>query len=597
MPHGHCYLWQPALVWTMVTSDALIGLAYLSISLTLYSLVRRIRLPYHVLILAFGVFILACGATHWIEIYTLWVPNYWLSAGVKVLTALASVATAVYCFRLFPKIVAVAEAAQAINQTKVRVEEFFFDRISAPPIVKQLLRRILIFPILFSLVILAVGVYESHYVRTIDYWVEHSGEVLKEANSLKLAAGEAITEFMAYRVTGNANLQTASRDYQDKFHEAYRVLNDLMVDNGEQLSKAQEINQHFDHWIQFAKDQQPSKKGDREEAAKLIEEAREYKQNLYSEIESLIESERQLRSSRVVSNRQAESIIFLTVGIYALVMGLFLAFQGRNTIHNLSNSYGLALASERHSREKSEKAIASRDEFLSLASHELRTPLTALKLQLQMVERKTKFDEKHAAQAGPITESMGLALRQIESLVSLVDELLDTSRIQTGQFTLVRHNEDLANIVEEVVAKLSESLRAAGCPVTLDLAPKVIGYWDRRRIEQIIANLLSNSIKYAPRSKIHIKTAKAGSKARLIIEDSGPGIAKDMQAKIFDRFERVHVNDGLGGLGLGLYIVRGIVEAKGGSITVESELQKGTKFIIEIPLVPQEVAKVDHAQT
>src|SRR6266478_258058 len=91
MPHGHCYLWNPALVWTMVISDSLIGLAYTSISMILYSLVRKIKLPFSAMFVAFGVFILACGATHWMEVFTLWIPAYWIAALVKVVTAAASV--------------------------------------------------------------------------------------------------------------------------------------------------------------------------------------------------------------------------------------------------------------------------------------------------------------------------------------------------------------------------------------------------------------------------------------------------------------------------------------------------------------------------
>jgi signal transduction histidine kinase len=123
MPHGHCYLWQSSLVWTMIITDGLIGFAYLFISACLYVLVRRIRLPFSAMFLAFGAFIAACGATHFMSIYTLWFPNYWLDAFVKVITALASVATAVLMIPLFPKVVAFAMSARLSGERKRQLEE------------------------------------------------------------------------------------------------------------------------------------------------------------------------------------------------------------------------------------------------------------------------------------------------------------------------------------------------------------------------------------------------------------------------------------------------------------------------------------------
>jgi PAS domain S-box-containing protein len=107
MPHGYCYLWNPKLVWLHAISDLLIALAYLVIPLTLIYLLRKRRdIPFNWIFLCFGVFIAACGATHLMEVWTLWVPSYWLSGGVKTVTALASVSTAVLLVRLVPEALA-----------------------------------------------------------------------------------------------------------------------------------------------------------------------------------------------------------------------------------------------------------------------------------------------------------------------------------------------------------------------------------------------------------------------------------------------------------------------------------------------------------
>ncbi len=125
MPHGHCYLWTPAMVWTQVVSNTLIGLAYLSISVTLAALVRRVKLPFSWVYIAFGTFILACGLTHFLDVATVWHPIYWADAGVRVLTAVASLVTAVLLIPLFPKVTAFVHQTrleQAANE-KLRVSE------------------------------------------------------------------------------------------------------------------------------------------------------------------------------------------------------------------------------------------------------------------------------------------------------------------------------------------------------------------------------------------------------------------------------------------------------------------------------------------
>jgi PAS domain S-box-containing protein len=125
MPHIHCYLARPSLVWTMFVTDLLIGLAYISIALSLYGLVRKIQLPFHGVFLAFGLFIFACGGTHFMEIYTLWNPAYWESASVKVITAVASIATAIALYPVKGKIVAFAEAAKISEERHIQLGDQF----------------------------------------------------------------------------------------------------------------------------------------------------------------------------------------------------------------------------------------------------------------------------------------------------------------------------------------------------------------------------------------------------------------------------------------------------------------------------------------
>jgi len=128
MPHGHCYLWSPSMVWLQVLSNFAIGAAYVSISATLYYIIRRIRdLPFSCMYLAFGVFIVTCGGTHFMDVVTIWIPIYWLDGGLRAVTAIASVGTAIMLFPLVPKAVALADAAAVAHDRGLKLEQAYKD--------------------------------------------------------------------------------------------------------------------------------------------------------------------------------------------------------------------------------------------------------------------------------------------------------------------------------------------------------------------------------------------------------------------------------------------------------------------------------------
>src|SRR4028118_2414597 len=124
IPHGHCYLWKPGLVWLHAASDSLIALAYVAISATLAYLVHKTRqeIPFHWMFLAFGSFIVACGSTHFMDVWTLWRPTYWLSGGLKAITAVASVSTAIALPPLVPKALVLLQEAKLSEERRLHLE-------------------------------------------------------------------------------------------------------------------------------------------------------------------------------------------------------------------------------------------------------------------------------------------------------------------------------------------------------------------------------------------------------------------------------------------------------------------------------------------
>ncbi|WP_437945074.1 AAA family ATPase [Sorangium sp. So ce296] len=235
-----------------------------------------------------------------------------------------------------------------------------------------------------------------------------------------------------------------------------------------------------------------------------------------------------------------------------------------------------------------QEAIARRDEFLVVASHELKTPLTSLQLQTQRVELLLRRHQRAELTPERIEGALRVFHRQLARLGHLVNELLDVTTLNAGRLTLARAPVGLAELIRDVIERLSQQLADAGCRTELDLDEPVIGRWDPSRVEQVVLNLLSNAMKYGSGGPIHVSMRQREGRAMLAVRDHGIGIAEADQARIFERFERAVSVCNFGGLGLGLYIARCIVSAHGGSIRVESQPGAGATFIVELPLSPTE---------
>ncbi|AKQ69835.1 Sensory box histidine kinase [Myxococcus hansupus] len=232
-----------------------------------------------------------------------------------------------------------------------------------------------------------------------------------------------------------------------------------------------------------------------------------------------------------------------------------------------------------------QEAVRARDEFLSVASHELKTPLTSLGLRLQSMARAVLADPESelARRHGREVEAMR---RQVTRLSELVDGLLDVSRISTGRLRIQYEPVDLPALVREVAARFELEAARASCELHVTQTEGFTGAWDRLRLEQVVSNLLSNALKYGAGAPVHIDVALGGLGARLWVKDQGIGISPEAHARIFQKFERAVSERHYGGMGLGLYVTRTLVEALGGTIQVVSQPDEGATFLVELPLQP-----------
>ncbi len=224
------------------------------------------------------------------------------------------------------------------------------------------------------------------------------------------------------------------------------------------------------------------------------------------------------------------------------------------------------------------EAARIREEFLSVAGHEMRTPLTSLQFQLHTVQRRLE-----AGQPEKAAETLVRARQQLTRLTRLTEELLDVTRFIADRLTLEMEEFDLTQLVLEVAERHRDGASRAGCELRIEASDPVTGRWDRSRMDQVVTNLLSNALKFGDGKPIEIRVEAGGAGARLTVRDHGIGISSEDQARIFERFERAVSKQSYGGLGLGLWISRQIVDAHGGQIGVASEPGKGSTFRIELP--------------
>lgn len=239
----------------------------------------------------------------------------------------------------------------------------------------------------------------------------------------------------------------------------------------------------------------------------------------------------------------------------------------------------------RHEQERAELAareararaeVAARDSFLSIAAHELKTPMTTTRAAVQLLKRsfraRTDLDSTQA-------RSLELVDEQIEKLSQLVTRLLETVRIQSDKFAVVKERTDLARLVRLAIEHIA---RPVGQRISLDAPSSLVADIDPLRFEQVLTNLLSNAIKFGPVDQpIEVTLDQTPSEIRLRVADHGPGVPEDRRHHLFERF--FQANQDRSGLGLGLFITKQVVDAHGGSIDVAFPPGGGTRFTVRLP--------------
>ncbi len=685
IPHGHCYLWKTDLVWLHIVSDALIALAYYSIPITLFYFVQKRKdLPFNWIFLLFASFIIACGTTHIMEVWTLWHPTYWLSGFIKAGTAAVSVFTAGQLVPLVPQALALPSPAQleAANQ---ELQAQITERLKAEAQLRLL---------------------ESVVVNSNDAVLITEAEPIDEPGPRILYANEAFTRMTGYtqqEILGKTPRilqgKKSDRTILNKISAALKTWQPVVVELINYRKEGAEFwvelsiipvannNGWYTHWISVQRDITERKRADeelkqyRDRLEELVEERTaeliQVNEQLQREIVERQRTEQSLRESEEQFRQLAENIheIFWLIPpdaqqmlyispTYERIWGrsceslyqqpqswidsiypedqdrVIAAFKNRipgeldfneeyrivrpdgsirwiwarefpikNELGEVHRIAGLAediterkqvekereelLTREKAARTQAEIANRTKDEFLSILSHELRTPLNAILGWAQMLRTRSNLDPDTTARALETIE------RNASGQANLIDDLLDISRIITGKLRLNVRPVELTSVISAAMDTVRPAAEAKHIQIksTLDpLTGPVSG--DPDRLQQVVWNLLSNAIKFTPQGGyVEVRLECLNSHVKIIVSDTGQGIRPDFLPYVFDRFQqgnssttRTH-----GGLGLGLAIVRHLVELHGGTVQAQSPGEgQGSKFIVNLPLaVAREVSNLE----
>ncbi|MGN6370185.1 MAG: ATP-binding response regulator [Phycisphaerae bacterium] len=524
-PRRVCMNYEPDVIWLSLISDALIALSYFSIPVALvYFVQKRKDLAYNWVFVAFAVFILACGTTHVFNVIAIWQPYYRLDAWIKALTALASVGTAVAVWPLIPKALLIPSATElsTANAELQRMKEGLEIRVQE---------------------------------RTTD--LELANAALREEIGARRTAEiaqarlAAIVESSSDAIIG-ITLEGKITDWNIGAQVMFGFSAEEII--GQSILTLVPPERHA------------------EETEILQKIASRQRVEPY-------ETMRLKKGGTPLHVSLTASPIMEPDG--KIVGASKIARDITEKKKNEAEREHL-LAAERAARADAEAASRVKDEFVATLSHELRTPLNAVVGWTSILRNpKTTMEE--------IREGLEVIDRNTRVQSQLIEDLLDMSRILSGKLRLDVRRVKLPEVMYAAIETAQPAAEAKGIRIqrVIDpLAPEVSG--DPNRLQQVVWNLLSNAVKFTPKGgTVQVQLLRVNSHVEIVVSDTGMGIDPAFLPHVFERFRqgdssttRLH-----GGLGLGLAIVRHLVELHGGTVWAKSAGEgKGATFYVTLPV-------------
>ena len=547
MPHGHCYLWQSDLLWLHVGSDGLIAASYLSIPFTLaYFVSRHTDLVFKWLFLMFGAFILACGFTHLLGIWSVWHGNYYLTGFSKLLTGILSIATAITIWPFIPKAIAIPGPKQqnAINQ-KLQAE------VAERQLVEEELRK---------------------HKDKLEALVEARTREIEQVNA---ELRKALDEQAMYAQT--------LKESQERFALAVQGSNSGIWDWFDVARDEEWWSPRFYELLGYEEGEITASLSqfkallhpdDQEDTFNLVEA--HFKGTAAFDIEYRLKT----KSEGYKWFRGMGAVTYDATGSPLRMVGSISDIDRRKKAEASLKQYAHKLE---QARDKAEEGTRTKSEFLANMSHEIRTPMNSILGYSELLEDT------------PLTDNQQDYLTTIrdngQRLLFIINDILDLSKIEAGHLELEAkpfNTEDLIRSVLDVF-----SLQAKEKGISMDytihagVPEQLVG--DEARLRQLLINLVSNAVKFTHEGSVEVELTSSSHTQDQIhltfsVRDTGIGIHPDKLEEIFNTFTQIDASDTrtYGGTGLGLAISRRLAEAMHGEITVSSVVDKGSVFEAQV---------------
>jgi signal transduction histidine kinase/CheY-like chemotaxis protein len=404
-------------------------------------------------------------------------------------------------------------------------------------------------------------------------WVEHTDRVMLLAETAKtefLQAQNALKEFLI-----SSDPVDRSSQQQEHWNKSQEVINELVglvSDNPSQEQRLIALNGLESQWLEAA----VSANSTTADAVKrdLARRAAAIGSNVLTEFDAVSAAERDLRSTRDAQRNLRYQLVLWGIPLAALALAFGLTLTAWREIRSASDEFAGALKS-------AESANQAKTNFLAVVSHELRNQLNSILLWCNALMTAGTLE-------GKVDQGVNAIRRAAKVQAQLIEDLLDVSRIESGQMRLDVQPTNLAEVVRAAIDSMSPAADAKSIAIQVVLDPRAdVIMGDSQRLQQAVWNLLSNAIKFTPKDgKVQVRLERINSHLEIVVADSGQGIDKRGLENVFDRFwQATGPNSGDRGMGLGLSIVRHIVSLHGGTVTAHSDgLEKGSVFTIRLPL-------------
>lgn len=633
MPHGHCYLWNPGLVWLHVVSDGLTALAYTSIPFTLVYFARRRRdVPFNWMFLCFGLFIIACGTTHMLEIWTLWNPSYWLSGSVKAVTATASVATAVLLVRLVPTALAIPSANElhrtneelhairheleerVIARTKelveknAQLEREIAERLRA----EHRFRRLSDAGVIGIVVVnknLDVLEVNDAAARMVGYEAEDFTSGRVRWSDLTPDEGRPADARMIQKLDATGVASPWEKEYLRKDGTRVPVLVGVAAtEDGERIAVILDITDRKQAEATLVKLRAEQEAGatfrdlleaapdamvilDLEGRIVLVNEQAE-KLFAYDRSKLLGQSIELLVPERYRKQHPGHRTRYMADENATRPMGLGRELFARrsdgseipveislNRIHTVAGTVVSSTIRDISERKRTEHVLRRAKEAAEMASrelesfsysvaHDLRAPLRGINGYATALVEE--LGPKLDAEHRLFLDRIGAGAARMGDLI---DALLALARV--SRTDLKREDVDLGRLAESIVGELKRQQPQRDVEFVCGKDLRAVG--DESLVRALLDNLLQNAWKFTSK-KGHARIEVGRDDAGFFVSDTGAGFDMAYGDKLFAPFQRLHQQTDFAGTGIGLATVQRIVQRHGGRIWAEGKVDAGATF-------------------